>query len=152
LGVVILIQTQEFLLPKIENDILSAEETTSSRFGSALADIYRIQENPILGYGRSIAVEFGTSFFDMESMHRNSGVTRIIVQWGILAILYYFLVFKSFRHVIKIYSPRLPITAALPFFVLLLSGFSQSIFQYPFFFGLMFLQFLPNDEEEINLT
>jgi hypothetical protein len=149
LGVVIFVQTQDFLLPKIENDILMAEETTSSRFGSALADIYQIQANPILGYGRSISAEFGASFFDMETMHRNSGVTRIVVQWGILSLLYYFLVIKSFKHVIKIHAPSRPITAALPFFVLFLSGFSQSIFQYPLFIGLMFLQFLPNEEEPL---
>ena len=149
LGVIVFVQTQEFLLPKIENDLLLADETTSSRFGSALADIYQIQENPILGYGRSINAEFGSGFFDMETMHRNSGVTRIVVQWGILSLLYYFLVIKSFRHVIKIYAPSRPITAALPFFVLFLSGFSQSIFQYPLFIGLMFLQFLPNEKETL---
>lgn len=145
--VIVIIQSQEFLLPKIQNDIMLADETTTSRFGSALADYYKILENPILGYGRKIENEYGNNSFDLDVMHRNSGITRIIVQWGILSILYYILVIRSFKHIIRIYNPVRPWHVFLPFIVLFLSGFSQSIFQYPFFLGLMFLEFIPSNSE-----
>ncbi len=150
--VIVLIQSQEFLLPKIQNDILLADETTTSRFGSALADYYKIIENPILGYGRRIENEYGNGNFDLDIMHRNSGATRIVVQWGILAILYYLLVIRSFKHVLRIYNPEKAWHVFLPFIVLFLSGFSQSIYQYPFFMGLMFLEFIPEHVDEIEET
>lgn len=146
---IVIIQSQEFLLPKIQNDILLADETTTSRFGSALADYYKIIENPILGYGRRIENEYGNGSFDLDIMHRNSGATRIIVQWGILAFFYYFLVIRSFKHVLRIYNPEKAWHVFLPFIVLFLSGFSQSIYQYPFFMGLMFLEFIPGQVDDL---
>jgi hypothetical protein len=134
-------------LPKIQEDILIADETTTSRFGSALADIYKIQEHPILGYGRNFLAQFGTSFFDKETMHRNSGVTRIVVQWGILSLLYYVLVFRGFRNIVNVYSSSDKYSPIFLFIVLLLSGFSQSIFQYSFFMGLIFFQLIGNQHE-----
>jgi len=85
-------------------------------------------------------------------MHRNSGATRIVVQWGILAILYYVLVIRSFKHVLRIYNPERAWHVFLPFIVLFLSGFSQSIYQYPFFMGLMFLEFIPEQVDETEET
>jgi hypothetical protein len=142
-----LVQGQDFLLPKIQEDILIADETTTSRFGSALADIYQIQQHPILGYGRNFLAQFGTAFFDKETMHRNSGVTRIVVQWGILSLLYYILVFRGFRNIINVYSSSDKYSPIFLFIVLILSGFSQSIFQYSFFMGLIFLQIIGKQHE-----
>lgn len=148
--VLIVVQGQDFLLPKIQEDILIADETTTSRFGSALADIYQIQANPILGYGRNVQAQFGTGFFDKETMHRNSGVTRIVVQWGILALLYYILVFRGFRNIIQVYNANHQYGAFFPFIVLFLSGFSQPIFQYPLFMGLIFFQLIGKDDQVEN--
>jgi hypothetical protein len=147
--VIILVQGQDFLLPKIQEDILIADETTTSRFGSALADIYQIQEHPILGYGRNVQAQFGTGFFDKETMHRNSGVTRIIVQWGILSLLYYILVYRGFRNILQVHKAADKFSAFFPFIVLFLSGFSQPIFQYPFFMGLIFFQLIGLEDDVI---
>ena len=49
-----LIVNLPFLLPKIKNNVIIADNDNSSRFGSALSDYDLIYENPILGYGRDI--------------------------------------------------------------------------------------------------
>ena len=38
-----------FLLPKIKNNVIIAENDNTSRFGSALSDYQLIYKNPILG-------------------------------------------------------------------------------------------------------
>lgn len=131
---------QAFLESKIEDNI--SDQTTGSRFGSALADIALIVKNPILGYGREIKAMYGTEDFDIESMHRNNALTKVFVQWGILAFLYLFYIYRGFKKICMIYRNELKIAPVFLFVVLLLNAFSQPIFQYPFFFGLMFLQFI----------
>lgn len=129
----------DFLVPKIQEDILLADETTSSRFGSALADIVLIADNPVIGYGRNMQAQYGTEIFDKEVMHRNNGLTRVIATWGLLGYLYLMMVFFGLRKLATALNPKKPLSPILPFLVLLISGFSQTIFQYPFFMGLVFL-------------
>lgn len=132
----------EFLLPKIQESIFNAELTTTSRFGSALADYVLILKNPILGYGRSEQAIYGVNYFEISFMHRNNGLTKLFVQWGIIfALIFLYQIKKSFYHIVKQF--RKPSSFALILFTsFILSAFSQGIFQYPFFMGLMFLQFV----------
>lgn len=134
-----LVVNVDFLVPKIQEDILLADETTSSRFGSALADIELIARNPVIGYGRNMQAQYGTEIFDKEVMHRNNGLTRLVATWGILAYLYVLIVLIGLRKLAATVNPKRPLSPVLPFLVLLISGFSQTIFQYPFFMGLVFL-------------
>lgn len=134
-----LVVNVDFLVPKIQEDILLADETTSSRFGSALADIVLIAENPVIGYGRNMQAQYGTEIFDKEVMHRNNGLTRLIATWGIIGYLYLLFVFIGLTKLASALNPKKPLSPVLPFLVLLISGFSQTIFQYPFFMGLVIL-------------
>lgn len=138
------IKELDFLYSKIETNIELADVTTGSRFGSALADIKQFVANPILGYGRNIYAQYGTEEFDIGLMHRNNGATRIFVQWGVLAIFYLFNVYKGFNKISSLYDNKLFIPGYFILIVLMLNAFSQSIFQYPFFYGLMFLQLINN--------
>jgi hypothetical protein len=134
-----LVVNVDFLIPKIQEDILLADETTSSRFGSALADIDLIANNPVIGYGRNMQAQYGTDVFDKVVMHRNNGLTRLIATWGIIGYIYLIFVFIGLRRLAFALNPQKPLSPLLPFLVLLISGFSQTIFQYPFFMGLVFL-------------
>jgi hypothetical protein len=138
-GIYQLVVNVDFLVPKIQEDILLADETTSSRFGSALADIELITNNPVIGYGRNMQAQYGTDIFDKAIMHRNNGLTRLIATWGIIGYIYLIIVFLGFRKLALALSPSKPLSPVLPFLVLLIGGFSQTIFQYPFFMGLVFL-------------
>ena len=134
--------------------LIDSEEVLESVFQESLVNSM-LEDNIREEFLEEIDNEYGNASFDLDMMHRNSGTTRIIVQWGILSLLYYVLVVRSFKHVIRIYNPVRPWHVFLPFIVLFLSGFSQSIFQYPFFLGLMFLEFIPGNlenESEDNLV
>lgn len=132
----------DFLAAKINDNVNLANETTTSRFGSALADMYLFVQNPVLGYGRNLTAQYGSEKFNLEQMHRNNGLTRVFVQWGLLALVYLYNIKKSFSNICKQYPNNLKITSFTIFFVILFNGFSQNIFQYTFFYGLMFLQFI----------
>jgi len=131
----------DFLLPKLQHNISVAEETTASRFGSALADWNLYVRNPILGYGRNLEIAYEQLNIDNISLHRNNGLTKIFVQWGILAVLYLYFIFKSFKYLKtkifkSVYSPW------FPFLAILMLGFSQNIFRFSFFYGLMLWQYI----------
>jgi hypothetical protein len=130
----------DFLGDKVQANITEAPETTTSRFGSALADWYIFKQNPILGFGRNIEARYGLSYYDPVLMHRNNGITNFLVQWGILlTILYFFLYYKSMRNYIIFLKSRNKYSAIVGFIIILLCGFSQGIFQYPFFHAFIFL-------------
>jgi hypothetical protein len=130
----------DFLGSKIESNYI--DRSTGSRFGSAMADIPLIIKNPILGYGRDINAMYGTDEFEVELMHRNNNVTKIFVQWGLIAFFYLFFIYKGMIIICKNSSNKLKIKPIFIFTILIVNAFSQSIFQYPFFYGLMFIQFI----------
>lgn len=133
----------DFLGQKVQENIENAPTTTSSRFGSALADWILFQKNPVLGYGRNLEAKYGLSFFDISVMHRNNGLTSFFVTWGIiLGLLYFSLYYISLRNVTRFYRRNERFIPLVAFLIIILSGFSQGIFQYPFFHALMFLGFV----------
>lgn len=132
-----LLTNLDFLLPKISDNIKLAPQTTGSRFGSALADIRLLKNNPLLGYGRNIEATYGISFFVKKEMHRNNGLTKLFVQWGLLGIVFLYLTFKGTQGVSIFFTKNIYYSYIL-MAVIILNGFSQSIFQYTFFMGLMF--------------
>lgn len=130
----------DFLGRKVQDNIEEATTTTGSRFGSALADWLLFKQNPIIGYGRNIDAKYGVSYFDLSIMHRNNGLTNLFVQWGlILALVYLVLYYKSLINITSFYKKDIKYTALTGFIVIILSGFSQGIFQYSLFHSLIFL-------------
>ena len=134
-----------FLSSKVEDNIARSERSTGTRFGSALADLKLFAKQPILGYGRSILNRFGTT--DMaDFMHRNNGVTGLLTQYGLIIFIVYFLFYYlSFVRLTRIYGATMNF-AAVFLTMILIMGFTQRVFAFPFFLGLMFLQDLDSGE------
>ena len=139
-GSAVLYEKIPFLKQKIDNNILMADETTSSRFGSALADYNTFKESPFIGFGRAGAK---TGFkseksFDVED-HRNNGVFNLLVTYGVILSAYYFYrIYRSFKNIGAAHG--LPnYFAGFSFVIMMLSGFSQGIFMLPFFYSFLFL-------------
>jgi hypothetical protein len=141
----VLMMNVPFLLPKIENNVLIADNDNTSRFGSAVSDYYLIYKNPIVGYGRDIENKFNTSLWDEKKMHRNNGVTGFMTEWGLLLFVLYFANYKKSANYICSYFNSNAKLAIIFLISVLLLGFSEGLFQYPFFHSLMFLQFAYNN-------
>ena len=136
-----LIISLPFMLPKIQNNIIIADNNNTSRFGSALSDYKLISENPILGYGGDLKNMFGTVKWNVKKMHRNNGITAFITQWGlILFVMYFYNYKKSADNICTFYNSNKSLSYIFLISILLL-GFSQGLFKYTFFHSLMFLQF-----------
>ena len=137
----VLIINLPFMLPKIQNNIIIAENNNTSRFGSALSDYKLIYENPILGYGGDLKNMFGTVKWNVKKMHRNNGITAFITQWGlILFVIYFYNYKKSADNICTFFNSNKSLSYIFLISILLL-GFSQGLFKYTFFHSLMFLQF-----------
>lgn len=129
--------TLPFLKDKIEKNIESKDITTS-RFGSLYADLTYIKKSPILGNGRFLFERMNVSIWDVQTRHRNNGISKLIVNYGIPFTVYFFyLVFISFKRTILYYNSRYSVLIAL--LLILNLGFSQVLFQYAFFLSLPFL-------------
>ena len=143
----------EFLSNKVEQNISMAGTTTSSRFGSALIDIQDFSNSPFIGWGRGVMRYGGRSFsFFSEDQHRNNSVTDLLATYGIFIFLFYFYnYYKSLKGICQSsgFNPQFGSYALL---VILLIGFSQSIFMKPFFYSLMFLRFTHGEEARGGVT
>jgi hypothetical protein len=142
-GIITLYEKIPFLKDKIEKDIEYTNETTSSRFGSALADYTLFKESPLFGYGRAGAKnDFkGRKFFDVDD-HRNNGVFNLLVTYGIfITIIYLYKILITFKNIGKFYNlPNYYFMFCFLIFILL--AFSQGILMRPFFYGFLFLPML----------
>jgi len=125
-----------FLYEKVEYNINIAEETTASRFGSAIADFKKIKEHPIIGYGKNIKNIYHKDKFEIELMHRNNGLTKLMVNYGILIFLFF--IFQIYNTFYLLSKPD-KMSAFIIFLALLISGFSQTIFNYPLLYAFLFL-------------
>jgi len=148
----VLIINIPFLLPKIKDNVIIAENDNSSRFGSALSDYELIYENPILGYGRDIGNMYNTSNWNIKKMHRNNGITNFVTQWGIIIFVIYFYNYKKSADSICIYYKSNKSLSFIFLISMILLGFSQGLFQYPFFHALIFLQFSYSLIETVSLV
>ena len=132
-----------FLKDKIQQDIAYTNETTTSRFGSALADFNQFKESPLFGYGRAGAKN---DFVDNKQIsvdnHRNNGFFNLLATYGIFIFIYYFYnVIKAFKQIGQFFN--LPNYYYLfSFLIILLLGFSQGIFMRPLFYTFLFIPML----------
>jgi hypothetical protein len=145
--------TTSFLEEKVKNNISLADETTSSRFGSAIADYSLFQESPIVGWGRG-PMRYGgkeVTFFGQDQ-HRNNGVFILLATYGLLgSLLYYFLFYKSLITINRYFNFRNGFPFVF-FVTVMLLGFSQNLFFKPFFLCFLFLFLTINSEKKINKT
>ena len=139
-GFGLIILNFDFLGDKIIHNIEVANETTGSRFGSALADFDLISNSPIIGNGRGFQ-KYGiddSNQFEME-FHRNNGLTNIIVLYGIPFFLILIYIFYN-KYFIKdrmfLYNSSFSCFFIL---ILILCFFTQILFLRPFILSLLFL-------------
>jgi hypothetical protein len=140
----------EFLSAKIEDNIAIAGDDKSSRFGSGLADITDWAKSPIIGWGRGAMRYGGRQFtFFTSEQHRNNGLTALLASYGIV-IFFVLLInyYKSLKTLCIAHSFNKSF-ALFSFVVILLLGFSQTIFQYPFFYSLMFIHLMFTKKTEL---
>jgi hypothetical protein len=129
-----------FLEEKVKKNISLADQTTSSRFGSALADYTLFIESPIVGWGRGPKRYGNREVFSFgKDQHRNNGIFILLATYGLLGSLFYFFLFyKSIKVINKFYKYSRGFSLVF-FITILLLGFSQSLFFKPFFLCFMFL-------------
>jgi hypothetical protein len=131
--------TLEFLSSKITENMQLKDDTTS-RFGSAYADIKDFSTSPLIGWGKGEKRFGGRDFtFFSVDQHRNNGLTNALATYGIVAfitLLYNY--YKSLQRMCLHYSFTSTFAIFL-FVVFMMLGFGQSIFQYPFFMSIMFI-------------
>ncbi|MHC1738572.1 MAG: hypothetical protein AB9882_11245 [Ignavibacteriaceae bacterium] len=140
----------EFMSKKVESNIETSEFNTGSRFGSALADIYILQKNPWLGYGRRQESKFGEGGRWTIDIHRNNGVTGLFVQMGLIMGLFYLFKFYKSLFIISKYYDYVGLFPGI-FLSILVLGFSQTIFFKLLFIAILFLSITYLDKlDEIN--
>lgn len=128
----------EFLREKIKHNIAVADQTTSSRFGSALADLRLLYDSPYVGWGRG-PKRYGplTVTSLEENNHRNNGLFILLATYGLAgSVLYLACVYRGFRVLTLARNNRLVI---LCLFILILLSFSQDVLFKPLFLNMVFL-------------
>ncbi len=132
----------DFLSAKIENNIAVSSDDTSSRFGSALADLKEFSTSPLIGWGRGSMRYGGKKVKEYTAAnHRNNGVTGLLATFGIFIFIFFFYNYYTGLRYATISNGLHPSYAFFSLVVILLLGFSQTIFQYSFFYSIMFIQF-----------
>jgi hypothetical protein len=138
----------EFLSSKVEQNIELANTTTSSRFGSALADFNDFVNSPLIGWGRGVMRYGGKHYaFFSEEQHRNNSVTDLLATYGIFLFIFYFVNYYYSLKKYCVYCAFNPKFAIWGLLVILILGFSQTIFLRPFFYSLLFIHYVYNENE-----
>lgn len=132
----------EFLSSKITHNMELTYDTTS-RFGSAVADWSDFSTSPIIGWGKGMMRFGGKEFtFFSEEHHRNNGLSDLLATYGIFVFIVLLYNYYKTLKVLCLANSFNKNFAILSFIVFLIMGFSQSIFQYPFFLGIMFIHLM----------
>ncbi|MBK9284924.1 MAG: O-antigen ligase family protein [Sphingobacteriaceae bacterium] len=127
-----------FLKEKIENNIDIADESTSSRFGSAQADLVYFSKSPFFGMGRAGAKNNFKDDFTHDD-HRNNGIFVLLANYGLPFTLFYiFFIYFTFLKIGKLcgFSSAYSIFSIL---IILILAFSQALFLKPIFNAFLFL-------------
>lgn len=146
---VILYFNLEFLNTKIVKN-MDSKDDNSSRFGSATSDLRDFSTSPIIGWGRGAMRYGGKKFtFFTADQHRNNGLTGLLASYGI--IIFCMLLYNYYKtlKVLCVENDFHKHFAIFAFIVILLLGFSQTIFQYPFFYSIMFIHYIYTDKNAL---
>ena len=142
-----------FLSEKVNNQSsynYSLKYAPRSRFVCAQLDWNDFVNNPILGRGRFLATRFDIKEDEEHTYmnHRNNGTTNLLVEFGFFGfVAFFYYMYQSFALLCKRYKAKIQYAFVFTMIVVAL-GFSQKIFQKPFFIGLsfMFLAAIPKNE------
>jgi hypothetical protein len=132
--------TVDFLGEKVQRQ-LSESGASNNRFGSALKDFENIAERPLLGWSRRREVVFKTDVRSGDT-HRPNGLTNFLRCYGLIYFcVYFYFVFSSFRNICRYHRGGWSDNkiAAFGIVILLVSSFSELIFELVFFKSLIFL-------------
>ena len=146
-----------FMQEKIEENIANSDETTKSRFGSAVADIKVFSMNPMLGIGRSFENRERISRKLNVLPHRNNGVTGLLADYGILIFIFYFAsIYYSFKRYVRDHYQfsNIGMVTWVMFANIIIMGFAQRFFLFPFAYSLLFLHLInfKKKENEVGLN
>lgn len=108
----------------------------SSRMVSARLDIQDAVKNPIFGKGRNQFTRFDQGEY---SMHRNNGLTDLLVKYGVpFWAFYFYFIYVSFRNISVFYGIDKSF-ALIAMGAIGIMGFAEVYFQSFFFIGLFYL-------------
>jgi hypothetical protein len=103
-----------------------------SRIVSGKVNVENFLTSPIFGIGRYFTIK-------EDENSGNNGVTLLLAEFGLIGFGYFFLMmFSSYREYCKMHNFNLKFPIAI-IAALLVLGFSQGLFQKPFFMGLCFM-------------
>jgi hypothetical protein len=138
----------DFMEEKIKGNMELAGETTTSRFGSAAADFKLLSKSTFIGYGKSNRNRYGTDTFNHDEMHRNNGLTYLLTTYGVFVFfIYFYFDYVGMRRLNYIYDKNNKY-AIVCLGTLVLLSFSQKILMLPFFFCMLFLKILEEEDED----
>jgi hypothetical protein len=114
------------------------------RMVSAIVDLETFVNYPVFGTGREVNSRFGTEVFD-EMQHRNNGVTDFLVKYGLLfSVFYFYMIRKTFICFASKFLQKKALWGNIALVVILLIGFSQTIFQTSVFIAISYFSvFIP---------
>jgi len=127
------LEFMEEKINKMYSDTQKADkEKVYSRMMSGQVNIESFKSSPIFGIGRFF-------YMDDEENTGNNGTTLLLAEFGLVGFLYYFvMMYSSYKTycVSRGSSKYYPIAVIVGIIVL---GYSQGLFQKPFFIGLTFM-------------
>jgi len=126
----------DFLGDKIDNMVQDSQKENRkqiyTRVVSGQINLERFFSSPIFGIGRFYEI-------DDDSNPGNNGTTLLLAEFGLVGFLFYFAnMFRSYKNycIENKFDPKLPIAIIIGWLVL---GYSQGLFQKPFFYALSFM-------------
>lgn len=151
-GSIFFFASSSILLKKIETDMDIENAAYNTRFKSASIDFNDFLENPLLGLGRNEYTRFKGNVGEGAFNHRNNGVTNFLASYGIVMFLVYFgLIYFSFLRMCNHHDFN-KLFAFFSVLLILIIGFSEDYFNFPFFYGLTFLHIVYGNNEKTALT
>lgn len=118
--------------------MVSYNSDTTSRFGSAYFDLLDFVKNPFIGYGRRVENIYGNVAYDLK-MHRNVGITSLLVHYGFFIFTIYFFYTIQFFIAYSQFVNQNQWYSFFSFLSLMASYSSQKLCELPFFVSLVFI-------------
>ena len=133
-----------FLRGKVESQFNEAltndiNRTSKNRLASFIADTRDFTKYPFFGRGISDLTRFD-NVNNVKVNNRNNGVSDFLVKFGIFGFLYYFISMYRSIHFASIFLKKNYKFSLLFFLTIIILGFSEPYFLFPFFFSLIFLK------------
>jgi hypothetical protein len=126
----------DFLNKKIDASIEKSHSNSpgESRFGSLLADVDLVRDNPFIGSGRNIEMKFGKNFYNIswKALHRNNGIGVLLSSYGVLFIFYFF--YLNWLSFFRLLGNK--VNATMLLILVLIIGFSEDYFFKAFFISM----------------